>query len=81
MELPDIKKEAHEHINSLEGTVLGCVQIMVDDKGHVATCIGGIPDVIVRILAKAMQKNHQIKDLFESAWCEANSSDFNPELN
>lgn len=81
MELPDVKREAHNQIDSLEGTVLGCVQIMVDDKGHVATCIGGIPDVIVRILAKAMQKNHQIKDLFESAWCEANSSDFNPELN
>ena len=54
---------------------------MIDDKGHVAVCIGGIPDVIVKIMAKAMKDNHQIKDLFESAWCEANSSDFNPELN
>lgn len=81
MELPDIKREAHRQIDDLEGTVLGMVQIMTDDKGHVAICIGGIPDVIVKILAKAMNDNHQIKDLFESAWCEANNTGFNPSMN
>lgn len=81
MEIPNVKKEAHQQIDSLEGNILGIVQIMVDDKGHVSVCVGGIPDVIVAIMAKAMRDNHQIKDLFEDAWCAANSSDFNPELN
>lgn len=67
MELPDVKVEAHRQIDSLEGTVLGMVQIMADDKGHMAVCIGGISDVIVNILGKAMQDNHQIRDLFEAA--------------
>ena len=61
MELPDIKKEAHSHIDSLEGNILGIVQIMVDDKGHLAVCVGGIPDVIVDVLAKVMKSNHQIR--------------------
>ena len=81
MELPDIKREAHWQIDGLEGTVLGMVQIMTDDKDNVAVCIGGIPDVIVKILAKAMNDNHQIKDLFESAWWEANNTGFNPSMN
>lgn len=67
MELPDIKIEVHRQIDGLEGSVLGIVQIMADDKGHVAVCIDGIPDVIVKVLAQTMKDNHQIKDLFEAA--------------
>ena len=81
MELPDVKREAHKQIDSLEGSILGMVQIMADDEGHVAVCIGGIPDVIVKLLAKAIKDNHQIKDLFESAWREANNTSFNPSMN
>lgn len=80
MELPDIKKEAHSHIDSLEGTLLGCVQFMADDKGHLAVCVGGIPDVIVNVLAKVMKDNHQIREFFESAWCAANDTNFNLNL-
>ena len=80
MELPDIKKEAHSHIDSLEGNILGIVQIMVDDKGHLAVCVGGIPDVIVDVLAKVMKSNHQIREFFESAWCAANDTNFNLNL-
>lgn len=81
MEIPDVKTEAHRQIDSLEGTVLGMVQIMTDDKGHMAVCIGGIPDVIVNILAKAMKDNHQIKDLFESAYCKSTEIGFDPSMN
>lgn len=81
MELPDVKREAHNQIDGLEGQVLGMVQIMADDKGHVAVCIGGIPDVIVKIMANAMKDNHQIKDLFEAAWYEANDTGFNLSMN
>lgn len=81
MELPDAKREAHNQIDGLEGQVMGIVQIMADDKGHVAVCIGGIPDVIVKVLAKTMKDDHQIKDLFEAAWCEANDTGFDPSMN
>lgn len=81
MELPDVKVEAHKQIDSLKGAVLGMVQIMADDKGHMAICIGGIPDVIINILSKAMQDNHQIKDLFEAAYCKSMDPGFNPSIN
>lgn len=81
MEIPDVKVEAHRQIDSLEGTVLGIVQIMVDDKGHMAVCIGGIPDVIVNIMAKAMYDNHQIKDLFVAAYRKSTDIGFNPSMN
>ncbi len=81
MELPDVKREAHNQIDSLEGTILGMVQIMADNKDHVAVCIGGIPDVIVNILAEAMKDNHQIKDLFESAYCKSTEFGFDPSMN
>lgn len=81
MEIPDVKVEAHRQIDGLEGTVLGMVQIMADDKGHMAVCIGGIPDVIVDIMAKAMRDNHQIKDLFEAAYCKSTDIGFNPSMN
>lgn len=81
MEIPDVKTEAHRQIDSLEGTVLGMVQIMTDDKGHMAVCIGGIPDVIVNILAKAMKDNRRIKDLFESAYCKSTEIGFDPSMN
>lgn len=81
MELPDVKSEAHRQIDSLEGTILGMVQIMVDDKGHVAVCIGGIPDVIINILAKSMKDNHQIKDFFEAAYCKSTDLGFDPSMN
>lgn len=81
MELPNVKREAHNQIDGLEGQILGMVQIMADNKGHVAVCIGGIPDVIVKVLAQTMKDNHQIKDLFEAAWCEANDTDFNLGMN
>lgn len=81
MNIPDVKSEAHKQIDSLQGSILGMVQIGADDTGHVAVCIGGIPDVIIKTLANVMKGNHQIKDLFEAAWCEANESPFNPNLN
>lgn len=81
MEIPDVKTEAHKQIDSLEGTVLGMVQIMANDKGHMAVCIGGIPDVIVNILAKAMKDNRRIKDLFESAYCKSTEIGFDPSMN
>lgn len=74
MELPDVKVEAHKQIDSLEGTILGMIQIMVDDRGHQAVCIGGIPDVIVRVLGNAMRDNHQIRDLFEAALLQGHCS-------
>ena len=81
MELPDVKQEAHKQIDGLEGSVLGMVQIMADDRGHMAVCIGGIPDVIIDILSKAMRDNHQIKDLFEAAYCKSTDISFDPGMN
>lgn len=81
MEIPDVKTEAHRQIDSLEGTVLGMVQIMTNDKGHMAVCIGGISDVIVNILAKAMKDNRRIKDLFESAYRKSTEIGFDPSMN
>ena len=80
MEIPNVKKDAHQRIDSLEGNILGIVQIMADDKGHLAVCVGGIPDVIVDVLAKVMKSNHQIREFFESAWCAANDTNLNLNL-
>lgn len=80
MEMPDVKKEAHKQLDGL-GTILGIMQIAVDEKGHVAVCVGGVPEVIVRTLAHVMQDNHQIKELFLDAWCGANDTGFNPNMN
>lgn len=80
MEIPDVKGVAHRQINSLEGSILGMVQIMADDENHVSVCIGGIPEVIVRTLAEAMRGNHQVKDLFESALHESNNTRFNSSM-
>lgn len=81
MNIPDVKREAHKQIDKVEGNVLAMVQIIADDEGNVSVCVGGIPDVIVRVLGKTMRDNHQIKDLFESAWVSSTDVNINPSMN
>lgn len=81
MEIPDVKKEARKHIDSIGDNVLAIVQIVADDEGKVSVCVGGIPDLIVKVLGKTMRDNHQIKDLFEDAWVNSTNLDFNPSAN
>lgn len=78
MEIPDVKKDAHRHIDSLEGNILAIIQIACDDKGHLAVCVGGIHTIVIDVLSKVMKDNHQIKDIFEAAWVESTSIDINP---
>lgn len=81
MKLPDVKRNAHDQIDRLEGQILGIVQIMTSDTGQVAVCVGGIPDVLIKVMAQAMKDNHQIKDLFETALYKANETGFNSGMN
>lgn len=81
MEITDVKGEARRQIDKVGDNILAMVQIIADDEGHVSVCVGGIPDVIVRVLGKTMRDNHQIKDLFEAAWIDSTDVKINPSLN
>lgn len=71
MELPNLKNEALEQLNKLNGTVIGMIQIVANSEGHVSVCAGGIPDVLVQTLSKVMRDNPQFRDIIESAWTES----------
>lgn len=72
----NLKEKALGYINETDGEVIGIIQILVNEQGKVITCAGGYPDVLTKVLAQIMKENQRIKEIFESAWCEAN----NPEI-
>lgn len=67
----ELKEKAQEAIKALDGELLGFVQMGIDTNGHMSVCIGGLPDIITKMLATSMNKDKRVKEIFESAVCES----------
>jgi hypothetical protein len=70
MNIPNLKFEGRKALDSL-GDNLGAIVFIANDFQQNAVCIGGVPDIIIDVLADVMKTDPRIKELFEAAWCKA----------